>query len=73
MTDRDELYDLLDVERRATPAEIKKAYRNKSLQMHPDKLNQKGQEVTEDDRSDFQKMKTAYDVGTKMCPVTERF
>lgn len=48
--------------KRATPAEIKRAYRNKSLQMHPDKLNQRGQEVTEKDRADFQRMKAAYDV-----------
>lgn len=59
---RDELYQLLDVERRATAVEIKRAYRNKSLQMHPDKLNQRGQEVTEQNRADFQKMKGAYDV-----------
>ncbi|CAN0088696.1 unnamed protein product, partial [Hapterophycus canaliculatus] len=58
----DELYTLLDVDRRATAADIKRAYRNKSLQMHPDKLNQRGQEVTEQDRADFQKMKSAYDV-----------
>eukprot|EP00903_Cladosiphon_okamuranus_P020638 g18948.t1 len=59
---RDELYTLLDVNKRATPAEIKRAYRNKSLQMHPDKLNQRGQEVTDKDRADFQRMKAAYDV-----------
>ena len=53
---------MLDVERKATAVEIKRAYRNKSLQMHPDKLNQRGQEVTEQDRADFQKMKGAYDV-----------
>lgn len=53
---------MLDVDRRATAIEIKRAYRNKSLQMHPDKLNQRGQEVTEKDRADFQKMKGAYDV-----------
>ncbi|CAM9586528.1 unnamed protein product [Scytosiphon promiscuus] len=59
---RDELYTLLDVDRRATAADIKRAFRNKSLQMHPDKLNQRGQEVTEQDRADFQRMKSAYDV-----------
>lgn len=53
---------MLDVDRRATPAEVKRAYRSKSLQMHPDKLNQRGQEVTEQDRANFQKMKSAYDV-----------
>lgn len=52
------------MDRHATPIEIKRAYRNKSLQMHPDKLNQRGQEVTEEDRANFQKMKAAYDVST---------
>ena len=61
-THRDELYHLLGVDRRTTAAEIKRAYRNKSLRMHPDKLNQRGQEVTDEDKADFQKMKSAYDV-----------
>lgn len=56
--------------------EIKRAYRNKSLQMHPDKLNQRGQEVTEEDRANFQKMKGAYDVsrasGMVLCYVVIR-
>ena len=70
-THRDELYHLLDVDRRATAADIKRAYRNKSLQMHPDKLNQRGQEVTDEDKANFQKMKSAYDVSlaTPLCEI----
>lgn len=69
---RDELYQLLDLDRRATAADIKRAYRNKSLQMHPDKLNQKGKEVTDEDRANFQKMKAAYDVSSHVKFVVQR-
>ncbi|CAM9350767.1 unnamed protein product [Choristocarpus tenellus] len=33
-----------------------------SLRMHPDKLNQRGQNVTDEDKEKFQRMKEAYDV-----------
>lgn len=69
---RDELYQLLDLDRRASAADIKRAYRNKSLQMHPDKLNQKGKEVTDEDRANFQKMKAAYDVSSLVKVVLQR-
>jgi len=62
LTCSDALYELLDIDRRATAADIKRAYRSKSLLMHPDKINQRGQEVTDEDRANFQKMKNAYDV-----------
>lgn len=60
-------YDLLEIPRNATSDDIKKAYRKRSLQLHPDKLRQRGmryngQSITEDEaRSRFQQMKAAYD------------
>eukprot|EP00584_Thalassiosira_punctigera_P019363 CAMPEP_0172554260 /NCGR_PEP_ID=MMETSP1067-20121228/53828_1 /TAXON_ID=265564 ORGANISM="Thalassiosira punctigera, Strain Tpunct2005C2" /NCGR_SAMPLE_ID=MMETSP1067 /ASSEMBLY_ACC=CAM_ASM_000444 /LENGTH=702 /DNA_ID=CAMNT_0013342593 /DNA_START=109 /DNA_END=2217 /DNA_ORIENTATION=+ len=60
-------YELLDVSRDANGDAIKKAYRKRSLQLHPDKLRQRGMRyqgevITEDEaRSRFQQMKTAYD------------
>jgi curved DNA-binding protein CbpA len=58
----DDYYTLLGVERDATPDEIKRAYKRQSLQMHPDKLAQKGKVVTEADQARFTHMKEAYEV-----------
>jgi hypothetical protein len=57
-----DFYVLLALERDASPEEIKKAYKRQSLQMHPDKLAQRGKQVTEQDQENFTKMKEAYEV-----------
>lgn len=60
-------YELLDIPRNANADDIKKAYRKQSLQLHPDKLRQRGMKyqgnvITEDEaRARFQTMKAAYD------------
>ena len=58
----EDFYQLLGLDRHASPDEIKKAYKRQSLQMHPDKLAQKGKIVTEEDQSRFTRMKEAYEV-----------
>ncbi len=55
-------YGLLGIDRDASAEEIKKAYKRQSLQMHPDKLAQRGQTVTEADQAKFTRMKEAYEV-----------
>ncbi|VEU44731.1 unnamed protein product [Pseudo-nitzschia multistriata] len=54
-------YGLLGVESDATPDQIKRAYKRRSLQMHPDKLAQRGKPVTDEDRARFTRMKDAYE------------
>ncbi len=60
--DSESYYDLLGVEPNASPDELKRAYKRQSLQMHPDKLAQKGQTVTAADRDRFTRMRHAYEV-----------
>ncbi|CAI5703552.1 unnamed protein product [Peronospora effusa] len=50
-------YDLMDIKSDATPEEIKKAYRRKALQLHPDKRGN-----TPESQEEFTRMKQAYDV-----------
>jgi len=60
--DRSGYYILLDISRKATEAEIKRAYKKQSLKLHPDKLAQKGIAITPEMQSKFTKMKEGYDV-----------
>jgi len=58
---KEDFYDILEIDRDAAPDEIKRAYKRKSLQMHPDKLAQRGKKVTMADQARFQRMKEAYE------------
>lgn len=50
----EDLYQILGILKTATPVEIKKAYRKRSQQCHPDKTN--------GDESEFERVKLAYDI-----------
>lgn len=58
----EDFYSLLSLERDATAEDIKRAYKRQSLQMHPDKLAQRGKVVTEEDQARFTRMKEAYEI-----------
>lgn len=57
----DEYYDLLGCDRRASAAQIKKLFRQKSIRMHPDKFAQRGEAMTPADVQAFQRTKEAYE------------
>lgn len=61
--DKNQLYDELGLKsRRATTDEIKKAYKKKSLSLHPDKLAQRGITATPEHSAQFLKVKEAYEI-----------
>ena len=66
---KEDFYTLLGLERDAASDEIKRAYKRKSLQMHPDKLAQKGKVVTEEDQARFTRMKEAYEVSSYVVDI----
>jgi curved DNA-binding protein CbpA len=57
-----EYYERLAISPNASAEEIKKAYKKKSLQLHPDRLAQKGITVTSEHNQQFQQVKEAYDI-----------
>lgn len=60
---KDDIYAIVGVSRKASDDEIRKAYKKRSRELHPDKIAQReGRTATDEDRVAFQKMKEAYDV-----------
>ena len=54
--DNHEYYDVLEVNKRATTEEIKKAYKKISLETHPDRLQQRGITPTAEHKARFLKV-----------------
>lgn len=46
-----EFYALLEIDPDASTEEVKRAYKKKSLALHPDKLAQRGQVLTPEDQA----------------------
>lgn len=58
----EDFYEVLCIDKDASSDEIKRAYKRQSLKNHPDKLAQRGQQVTDADQARFQRIKEAYEV-----------
>ncbi|GMH48192.1 hypothetical protein TrVE_jg11653 [Triparma verrucosa] len=56
-----DFYEVLSVPKNASADQLKKSYKKLSLQMHPDKLAQRGETMTDEHRAKFLRMKEAYD------------
>jgi len=61
MSQRRCYYDILGVARDATETEIKKAYRRKALELHPDKAILRGEDVEEANQN-FALLAEAYEI-----------
>jgi hypothetical protein len=58
----EDYYSQLGTNKGADVAAIKAAYKARSLELHPDKIRQRGREVTEADTAHFQHIKEMYEV-----------
>ncbi len=54
-------YDVLEINSRATPEEIKKAYRQLALKNHPDKVAYLGEDIRKNAQEKFLKISEAYE------------
>ena len=57
-----EYYVVLELQPRASHADVKKSYKRLSLAYHPDKLRQRGETLTEEMQAKFRGIKQAYEV-----------
>jgi hypothetical protein len=60
--DNKEYYEILSIKQNDNTDTIKKSYKKASLNLHPDKLAQKGIQQTQQHKDDFLKVKVAYEV-----------
>ncbi|KAG7354308.1 molecular chaperone DnaJ [Nitzschia inconspicua] len=60
--DEKTFYSMLDVDRNATPDEIRKAYKKLSLKLHPDKVAQRGDMNADEAAAEYEKVQEAYGV-----------
>ncbi len=59
---RTTLYEVLDVDPKVTEGEIRSAYKRRAVQIHPDKVRQRGGDVTAEAVAEFQRLNEAYKV-----------
>ena len=54
-------YKILEIDKKATDDDVKKAYRKMAVKYHPDKVSHMGDEYKDSAKQKFQNMKDAYD------------
>ncbi|WP_419213372.1 TerB family tellurite resistance protein [Maribacter sp. X9] len=57
----DNSYKILDIEKSATDAEVKKAYREMAKKYHPDRVNTKDEAIKKGAEEKFKQVQTAYE------------
>jgi DnaJ like chaperone protein len=57
----DSSYKILEIEKRATDEEVKKAYRRMAMKYHPDKVSHLGEEFRKSAEEKFKKVNEAYE------------
>ena len=62
MAEKRDYYEVLGVSKNATADEIKKAYRKKAIQYHPDKWTDKSEQEQKDAEEKFKEAAEAYSV-----------
>ncbi len=58
----DSAYKILEIERKATDEEVKKAYRKMAIKYHPDKVSHLGEDFQKAANEKFQKVNEAYEI-----------
>lgn len=61
-TEDDDFYEILGLQKNATNEQIRKAYKVKSLKLHPDKVAQRGNMNKEEAAAQYEKVQEAYGV-----------
>jgi len=59
--DVDSAYKILEIDKKATEDEIKKAYRKMAVKFHPDKVSHLGEDFQKQAKEKFQKVSDAYE------------
>ena len=61
MAEKRDYYEVLGVDKNASPDEIKKAYRRMAMKYHPDKVNNLGEDMKKSATEKFRSINAAYE------------
>jgi DnaJ like chaperone protein len=61
VVDSEAYYTILEIDKKATDEEVKKAYRKMAMKYHPDKISHLGEDAIKGAKEKFQKVQEAYE------------